>query len=93
MSRVREATGEIDMIILFFEALIKGVVDHCKIPDQSVRDPHARETMHGTAFSYDPNRLLAWLEVECKRISRADEMRFEVVFCMWTLMRMKRPST
>lgn len=36
MSRVNEAAGEIDVTMLFFENLIKDVVDHCKIPDQSV---------------------------------------------------------
>jgi hypothetical protein len=35
MSRVDEAAGEINVTILFFEDLIKDVVDHCKIPDQS----------------------------------------------------------
>jgi len=35
MSRVHEAAGEIDMTIMFFEDLIKDVVDHCKILDQS----------------------------------------------------------
>jgi hypothetical protein len=35
MSRIDEAVGEIDMIIMFFEDLIKDVVDHYKILDQS----------------------------------------------------------
>jgi hypothetical protein len=35
MSRVHEAAGELNMTILFFEDLIKDVVDHCKILDQS----------------------------------------------------------
>jgi hypothetical protein len=33
--RVDEAVREMDMTITFFEDLIKDVVDHCKIPDQS----------------------------------------------------------
>jgi hypothetical protein len=33
MSRIDEAVGEIDMMIVFFEDLIKDVVDHCKILD------------------------------------------------------------
>jgi hypothetical protein len=33
--RIDEAVGEIDMIIMLFEDLIKDVVDHCKILDQS----------------------------------------------------------
>jgi hypothetical protein len=33
MSRVHEAGGEVNMIIMFFEDLIKDVVDHCKIPE------------------------------------------------------------
>jgi hypothetical protein len=36
MSRVNEAAREIDVTILFFEDLIKDVMDHCKISDQSV---------------------------------------------------------
>jgi hypothetical protein len=36
MSRVNGAAGEIDVTILFFEDLIKDLVDHCKILDQSV---------------------------------------------------------
>jgi hypothetical protein len=35
MSRVDGAVEEIDMTIMFFEDLIKDVVDHCKILDQS----------------------------------------------------------
>jgi hypothetical protein len=35
MSRIDEAVGEMDMIIMFFEDLIKDVVDHYKILDQS----------------------------------------------------------
>jgi hypothetical protein len=35
MSRVHESAGEIDMTIMFFEDLIKDVVDNCKILDQS----------------------------------------------------------
>ena len=35
MSHVDEAVEEMDMTIMFFEDLIKDVVDHCKILDQS----------------------------------------------------------
>jgi hypothetical protein len=35
MSRVHEAAGEIDMTTMFFEDLIKDLVDHCKILGQS----------------------------------------------------------
>jgi hypothetical protein len=37
MSRVDEAVEEMDMTIMFFEDLVKDVVDHCKILDQSGR--------------------------------------------------------
>ena len=33
MSRVHEAVGEVNMMIVFCEDLIKDVVDHCKIPE------------------------------------------------------------
>jgi len=33
MSRVHEAVVEVKMMIMFFEDLIKDVVDHCKIPE------------------------------------------------------------
>jgi hypothetical protein len=35
VSRVDEAVEEVDMAIMFFEDLIKDVVDHCKILEQS----------------------------------------------------------
>lgn len=35
MLHVDEAVEEMDMTIMFFEDLIKDVVDHCKILDQS----------------------------------------------------------
>jgi hypothetical protein len=35
MSHVDEAVEEMDTTIMFFEDLIKDVVDHCKILDQS----------------------------------------------------------
>ena len=36
MSRVHEAAGEVNMMIMFFEDLIKDVVDHCKIPKNRI---------------------------------------------------------